>query len=94
MLDNSDKMWSTRERNGKPLQCFCLNNPMNSVKRQKNMTPEEESPRLIGVQYDTGKSREIASERMKRVGQSGHNAQLWICLVVKVKSGAVKKNIT
>ena len=67
---------------------------MNSVKRQKNMTPEDESPRLIGVQYDTGKSREIASERMKRVGQSGHNAQLWMCLVVKVKSGAVKKNIT
>ena len=66
---------------------------MNSVKRQKNMTPEEESPRLIGVQYDTGKSREIAPEGMKRLSQSGKDAQLWMCLVVKVKSGAVKNNV-
>ena len=35
MLENSDKMWSSRERNGKPLQCFCLKNSMNSRKRQK-----------------------------------------------------------
>jgi len=39
------------------------------------------------------KSREIAPEEMKRLSQSGNNAQLWICLVVKVKSNAVKKNI-
>ena len=39
-----------------------------------------------------GKSREIASERIKRLGQSGNDTQLWICLVVKVKSHAVKNN--
>ena len=38
------------------------------------------------------KSREIAPERMKRLSQSGNNTQLWICLVVKVKSDAVKNN--
>ena len=40
-----------------------------------------------------GKSGEIALERMKRVGQSRNEAQLWTCLVVKVKFDAVKKNI-
>ena len=40
-----------------------------------------------------GKSREIAPERMKRLGKSRNVAQLWICLVVKVKSNAVKNNI-
>ena len=40
-----------------------------------------------------GKRREIASERMMRLGQSGNDAELWICLVVKVKSNAVKNNI-
>ena len=38
MVENSDKMWSTEEGNGKPLQYSCLENPMNSMKRQKYMT--------------------------------------------------------
>ena len=41
-----------------------------------------------------GKNRKIATERMKRLGQSRNDVQLWMCLVVKVKSDAVKKNIT
>ena len=53
-LKCSDKMWSTGEGNGKPLQYSCLENPMNSMKRQKDMTPEDEPPRLEGVQYATG----------------------------------------
>ena len=36
------------------------------------------------------KSREIAPERMKRLSQSGNKAQLWMCLVVKIKPDAVK----
>ena len=40
-----------------------------------------------------GKSREIAPERMKRLGQSGNDTLLWMCLGVKVKSGAVKNSI-
>ena len=40
-----------------------------------------------------GKNGEIAPERMKRLGQSGNDAQLWMCVVMKVKSDAIKKNI-
>ena len=40
-----------------------------------------------------GKSREIAPERMKRLSQSRKDAQLWMCLVMKVNSNAVKNNI-
>ena len=47
-------MWSTGERNGKPLQYSCLENPMNSMTRQKDMTLKDELPRLVGAQYATG----------------------------------------
>ena len=47
-------MWSTGEGNGKPLQYSCLENPMNIMKRQKDSTPKEEVPRLVGAQYATG----------------------------------------
>ena len=47
-------MWSTGEGNGKPLQFSCLENPMNSMKRQKDMTPKDELPRSAGVQIATG----------------------------------------
>ena len=47
-------MWSTREGNGKPLQYSCLENPMNSMKRQKDRTLKDEFPRLVGAQYATG----------------------------------------
>ena len=47
-------MWSTREGNGKPLQYSCLENPMNSMKRQKDGTLKDELPRLVGAQYATG----------------------------------------
>ena len=46
--------WSTGEGNGKQLQYSCLENPMNSMKRQKDMTLKDELPRSIGVQYATG----------------------------------------
>ena len=54
MVESSDKMWSTGERNGKPLQYSCLKNPMNSMKRQKDRTLKDELPRLVGAQYATG----------------------------------------
>ena len=53
-MESSDKTWSTGEGNGKPLQCSCLENPMNSMKRQKSMTLKDELPRLVGAQYTTG----------------------------------------
>ena len=53
-VESSDKMWSTGEGNGKPLQYSCLENPMNSMKRQKDRTLKDELPRLVGAQYATG----------------------------------------
>ena len=50
----SDKMWSTGEGNGKPLQYFCHENPLNSMKRQKDRTLKDELPRLVGAQYAPG----------------------------------------
>ena len=54
MVESSDKTWSTGEGNGKPLQYSCLENPMNSMKRQKDRTLKYELPRSVGTQYATG----------------------------------------
>ena len=51
---SSDKTWSTGEGNGKPLQYFCLENPVNSMKSQKDRTQKGELPRSLGAQYATG----------------------------------------
>ena len=53
MVDRSDRMWSTGEGNGKPLQYSCLENPMNSMKRQNGRILKEEFPRSVGAQYAT-----------------------------------------
>ena len=55
MVERSDRIWSTGEGSGKPLQHSCLENPMNSMKRQKDRTLRDELPRLVGAQYATGK---------------------------------------
>ena len=49
-----DKMWSTGEENGKPLQYSCLESPMNNMKKQKDRTLQDELLRLVGVQNATG----------------------------------------
>ena len=54
MVERSDRVWSTGEGNGKPLQYSCLDNPMNSMKRQKDKTLKDELPRSVGAQYATG----------------------------------------
>ena len=54
MVESSDKIWSTGEGNGNPLQYSCLENPMNSMKRQKDKTLKDELPRLVCAQYATG----------------------------------------
>ena len=54
MVERFDRMWSTGEGNGKPLQYSCLENPMNSMKRQKGKTLKDALPRLVGAQYATG----------------------------------------
>ena len=54
MVESSDRMWSTGEGNGKPLQYSCLENRMNSMKRQNDRILKEELPRLVGALYATG----------------------------------------
>ena len=54
IVESSDKMWSTGEGNGKPLQYSCLENPMNSIERQNDRILKDEFPRSTGAQYSTG----------------------------------------
>ena len=54
IVERSDRVWSTGEGNGKQLQYSCLENPMNSMKRQNDRIPKEELPRSVGAQYATG----------------------------------------
>jgi len=61
MVESSDKTWSTGEGNGKPHQYSCLENYMNSMKRPKVMTLEDEPPKLVCVQYTTGEEQRNSS---------------------------------
>ena len=63
MAESSDKMWSTGEGNGKPLQYSCLESPMNSMKKQKGMALKDELPSSVGAQYATGKEQRNNSEK-------------------------------
>ena len=54
MVERSNRMWFTGEGNGKPLQYSCLENPMNSMRRQNDRILKEKLPRLVGAQYATG----------------------------------------
>ena len=63
ILESSDKTWSTGEGNGKPFQHSCLENSMNSIKRQNHRTLKNELPRSIGAQYTTGDQRRNNSKK-------------------------------
>ena len=63
MVESSDKTWFTGEGNGKPLQYSCLENPMNSMKRQNDRILKDELPRLVGAQYATGEEWRNSSRR-------------------------------
>ena len=94
MVESSDKIWSTGKGNGKPLQYSYLENPMNSMKRQKDRTLKDELPRSVGAQYATGEEQRNSSRKNKENEPKWKQPQLWIYLVVKVKSDAVKNNIS
>ena len=78
MLERSHRMWSTGGGNGKPLQYSCLENPMNSMKRQNDRIAKEELPRSLGAQYATGDQWRNNSRNMKGWSQSKNNTQLWM----------------
>ena len=82
MVESSDKMWSTEEGNGKPFQHSCLKNPMNSMKRQKDMTLEDELPKLVGVQYATGEEQGNSSRKNEKT-----EPKQKLCSVVDVSRG-------
>jgi len=69
LVESSDKTWSTGEENGKPLQHSCLENPMSSMKQQKDMTPKDELPRLVGAQYATGEEWRNDSRKNEEMKQ-------------------------
>ena len=63
IVESSDKMWSTGEGDGKPLKYSCLENPMNSMKRQNDRILKEKLPRSVGAQYATGYQRRNNSRK-------------------------------
>ena len=77
LVERSDRMCSTGEGNGKPLHYSCLENPMNSMKRQNDRILKEELPRSVGPNMLVEISGEITPERMKGWCQSKNNTQLW-----------------
>ena len=67
-VESSEKTWSTGEKNGKPLQCSCLENPMNSMNRQKDSTLKNELPRSVGSQYAIGDQWRNNSRKNEETG--------------------------
>ena len=89
MVESSDKTWSIGEGNGKPLQYSCLENLMNSMKRQKNRTLKDQLPRSVGAQYATGdqwrtnfrKNEEMEPKQKQHpvVDVTGDGSKVWCC---------------
>ena len=88
IVKSSDKMWSTREGNGNSFQYSCLENLMDSMKRQKDITSEEEpSLRLEGIQYATGEEqRAITKSPSKNEAAEPKQKQLSVLDVSVVES--------
>ena len=92
MVERSDRMWSTGEGNGKPLQYSCLENPMNSMKRQNDRILKEELRSLVGAQYATGDKWRNNSRKNEGMEPSKNNTQLWMRLVIEARYDVVKRN--
>ena len=78
MVERSDRMWSTGEGNGKPLQYSCLENPMNSKKRQNDRILKEELRGSVGTQYATGDQWRNNSRKNEGMEAKENNTQLWM----------------
>ena len=95
MVERSDRMWSTGEGDGKPLQYSCLENPMNSMRRQNDRILKEKLPRSVGAQYATGdqwrnnsrknegmeqsKKKKKKPHTHKIVDGTGDRSKVWCC---------------
>ena len=91
MVKSSDKMWPTREGNGKQLQHSCIENPMNSMKRQKEEILREEFHRSVGAQYATGDQWRNNSRKNEGM-EPKKKQQLWMGQVIEASFDAVKSN--
>ena len=86
-VERSNRMWSIGEGNGKPLQYSCLENPMNSMKRQNDRILKEEFPRSVGAQYATGdkwrnnsrKNEGMEPKQKPAVDVTGDRSKAWCC---------------
>ena len=87
--ESSDKMWSTQEGNGKLLQYSCLENPMNSMKTQKDRTLKDELTRLVGAQYATGDQWRNNSRKTEEMEPKQKQHPV---MDVEARSDAVKRN--
>ena len=89
MVESSDQTWSTGEGNSKPLQYSCLENPMNSMKRQKDRTLKDKFPRSVGAQYATrdqwrnnsrkNEGMEPKQKQHRVVDVTGDRSKIWCC---------------
>ena len=95
MVERSDRMWSTGEGNGKPFQYPCLEDTMNSMKRQNDRILIEELPRSVGAQYATGD--QWRNNSRKKEGMEPKQKQYPVVDVIgdrsKVQCNAVKSSI-
>ena len=91
MVESSDKIWSIGESNGIPFQYSCLENPMNSMKRQNGRILKEELPRSVGAQYVTGD--QWRNNSRKNEGMDSKQNQYPVVDVTGDRSNAVKSNI-
>ena len=91
MVESSEKTWSIGEGNGKPLQYSHLENPMNSMKRQKDRTLKDELPRLVGAQYATGDQWRNNSRKNEGMEPKQKQHPVWMWLVIEAKAQCCKE---
>ena len=96
IVESSDKMWSTGGGNGKSLQYSCCESPHKQYEKAKirhwKMSLPDWKVSSMLLEKKRGQLL-IAAERMKRLSQSGSSSQLWMRLVVRLKSNAVRNSI-
>ena len=71
LVESSDKTWSTGEGNGKPLHYSCIENPLNSMKRQKDRTLKDELSKSVDAQYATGEESRNNSKKSEEMEPKG-----------------------
>ena len=93
MVEKYDRMWSTGEGNGKPLQHSCLENPMNSMRRQNDRILKEELRRSGGAQYATGDQWRNNSKKNEGMEPKQKQHPVMHVSVIEARSDAIKSNI-